>query len=142
MSPQLGPKLTCGNWKRITALRERKVLNSNASTPIQKCVFRYTEVNMCLFRLRTPVMSLVILAYFAAGAALAQNQTQRQPAKPAATSTIKMEDVSKWTQKQWDAAKAKWSEEKAKWGDCQKQSTKAKLSGRKSWQFIYDCMTK
>jgi hypothetical protein len=53
-----------------------------------------------------------------------------------------MEDVSKLTQKQWDAAKAKWSEEKAKWGDCQKQSTKAKLSGRKSWQFLYDCMTK
>jgi hypothetical protein len=47
-----------------------------------------------------------------------------------------MEDVSKWTQKQWDAAKAKWSEEKAKWGDCQKQSTKAKLSGRKSGSFF------
>jgi hypothetical protein len=100
--------------------------DSNASTLFKKCVFRY------MFRLRTHVVSLVILASFAAGAALAQNQTQPQPTKPAATSTIKMEDVSKWTQKQWDAAKAKWSAEKAKWGDCQKQSTKAKLSGRKS----------
>ena len=97
---------------------------------------------MYMFRLRTQVMSLVILAYFAAGAVLAQNQTQPQSTKPPATSTTKMEDVSKWTQKQWDAAKAKWSEEKAKWGDCQKQAKHEKLSGRKSWQFLYDCMTK
>ena len=33
-----------------------------------------------------------------------------------------MEDVSKWTQKQWDAAKTKWSKEKAKWDDYQKQA--------------------
>jgi hypothetical protein len=52
------------------------------------------------------------------------------------------EDVSKWTRKQWDAAKAKWSEETAKWNDCQTQANGKKLSGRKSWQFLYDCMTK
>jgi hypothetical protein len=96
-------------------------------------------------RLHAHVLSMVILAYFAAGASLAQSQTQPQPApKPAETSTVKMEDVSKWTQKRWDAAKAKWSEEKVKWGDCQKQA-KAKtktLSRREGWQFLYDCMTK
>ena len=59
---------------------------------------------MHMFRLRTHVLSLVIFAYFATGAALAQNQTQPQSTKPPATSTTKMEDVSKWTQKQWDAA--------------------------------------
>ena len=53
---------------------------------------------MHMFRLRSHVLSLVIFAYFA-GAALAQNQTQPQSTKPPATSTIKMEDVSKWTQK-------------------------------------------
>ena len=53
-----------------------------------------------------------------------------------------MDDVSKWTQKQWDTAKAKWSKEKTKWASCQKQSDEQKLSGRKSWQFLYDCMTK
>ena len=95
-----------------------------------------------MLRLRAHVLSIVILAYFAGGVAFAQNQTQPQSTKPPATSTIKMEDVSKWTQKQWDAAKAKWSEEKAKWDDCQKQAKQAKLSGRKSWQFLYDCMTK
>jgi hypothetical protein len=53
-----------------------------------------------------------------------------------------MEDVSKWTQKQWNAAKAKWSEEKTKWNDCQTQAKAKNLSGRKSWQFLYDCITK
>jgi len=54
---------------------------------------------------------------------------------------MKMEDVSKWTQKQWNVAKAKWSEEKTKWNDCQTQAKTKNLSGRKSWQFLYDCMT-
>ena len=52
------------------------------------------------------------------------------------------EDVFKWTQKQWNAAKAKWSEEKTKWNDCQTQSKAKNLSGHKSWQVLYDCMTK
>jgi hypothetical protein len=94
-------------------------------------------------RLHSHVLSTVVLTYLAASTSLAQGQTQPQPApKPAETSTIKMEDVSKWTQKQWNAAKAKWSEEKAKWNDCQTQANGKKLSGRKSWQFLYDCMTK
>jgi len=53
-----------------------------------------------------------------------------------------MEDISKWTQKQWDAAKAEWSKETTKWANCQKQADDRKLSGQKSWQFLYDCMTK
>jgi hypothetical protein len=141
-------------WMSATARADACILFARVAVALTKSAnafieiantkshFRCTEVNMHVFRLRTHVLSLVIFAYFAAGAALAQNQTQPQSTKPPATSTTTMEDVSKWTQKQWDAAKAKWSEEKAKWGDCQKQSTKAKLSGRKSWQFLYDCMTK
>jgi hypothetical protein len=86
---------------------------------------------------------MVVLTYLSAGASLAQSQTQPQPApKPAETSTTQMEDVSKWTRKQWNAAKAKWSEETTKWNDCQTQAKGKKLSGRKSWQFLYDCMTK
>ncbi len=53
-----------------------------------------------------------------------------------------MEDISNWTKKQWYAAKAKWIKEKIKWADCQMQAAEKKLSGRKSWQFLYDCMTK
>jgi hypothetical protein len=89
------------------------------------------------------VLPIVILTYLGVSASLAQSQTQPQSApKPAETSTIKAEDVSKWTQKQWNAAKAKWSEEKTKWNDCQTQAKAKSLSGHKSWQFLYDCMTK
>jgi hypothetical protein len=42
---------------------------------------------------------------------------------------MKMEDVSKWTQKQWNAAKAKWTKEKTQWNDCQTRA-KAKKSFR------------
>ena len=88
------------------------------------------------------VLPIVFLTCLGVTAPLAQNQTQPQSApKPAETSTIKIEDVSKWTQKQWNAAKAKWSEEKTKWSDCQAQAKAKSLSG-KSWQFLYDCMTK
>lgn len=62
-------------------------------------------------------------------------------AQPSATSTT-MEDVSKWTKKEWNAARAKWVKEKTKWHDCRKQASAQKLSGRASWQFLYDCMTK
>ena len=53
-----------------------------------------------------------------------------------------MEDISNWTKKQWYAAKAKWIKEKVKWADCQMQAIEKKLSGRKSWEFLYSCMTK
>ena len=97
-----------------------------------------------MIRLNSYVLSVVVPTCLAAGASLAQSQTQPQSApKSAETSTMKMEeDVSKWTQKQWNAAKAKWSEEKTKWNDCQTQAKAKNLSGHKSWQVLYDCMTK
>jgi hypothetical protein len=96
-----------------------------------------------MIRLPKHALPIAVLMYLGASASLAQSQTQPQSApKPAETSTIKMEDVSKWTQKQWNAAKAKWSEEKTTWNDCQAQAKTKNLSGRKSWQFLYDCMTK
>jgi hypothetical protein len=86
--------------------------------------------------------SLVALAFIgalSAGAALAQT-----PA-PAPSTGDKMkaatDDVSKWSKKQWNAAKAKWSQEKDKWDGCNKQATDQKLKGRKSWSFIYTCMS-
>jgi hypothetical protein len=87
---------------------------------------------------------MVTLALMAIAPAFAQGQTKTQPTtKPAETSaTKKLEDVSKWTQEQWDAAKAKWSEEKVVWADCQKEANNKNLSGRESWSFLYRCMTK
>jgi hypothetical protein len=94
-------------------------------------------------QIRTSILSLALLTLVATAPAFAQDQTPPQTtAKPAATLSMKMEDISNWTKKQWYAAKAKWSKEKVKWADCQMQAIEKKLSGRKSWPFYYDCMTK
>src|SRR5271165_4032133 len=49
--------------------------------------------------------------------------------------------IETWTSTQWEAAKEKWAKDKAKWADCQEQSSKQNLEGRKSWSFLYTCMT-
>jgi hypothetical protein len=86
--------------------------------------------------LRTQVAAAVMLSLLTV---MAMAQVQPQPKSSAASN---MEDVSKWTQKQWRTAKEKWSKETAKWNACQQQANDQKLSGRKSWQFLYDCMMK
>ena len=50
--------------------------------------------------------------------------------------------VGNWTKKQWSAAKQKWSQDKAKWNACNQDTKDQKLSGRKSWSYLYDCITK
>jgi hypothetical protein len=95
-----------------------------------------------MLRPRTCILSAAVFLTLAAGAAWAQNNPAQSTSQPAATASATMADVSKWTRKQWTAAKAKWSAENVKWGDCRKQATAKKLSGRASWQFLYDCMTK
>ena len=49
--------------------------------------------------------------------------------------------VEKWTKDQWETAKKEWAKETSKWADCEKQSSKQKLEGRKSRPFLYKCMT-
>jgi hypothetical protein len=84
---------------------------------------------------RSVFVAAVLLSVVTPGAALAQTTT------PPSSTSSKVDDVSKWTSKQWDRAKAKWAEEKEKWADCQKQSTDQNLTGRKSWSFLASCMT-
>ena len=84
-------------------------------------------------------IATIIAVTFLATAAAAQ--TQSQPAPKSAPSS-KMEDLSKWTQQQWDAAKAEWSKQTTKYANCQKQLDDRKLSGLEGSQFLYDCMTK
>ncbi|MEA2977664.1 MAG: hypothetical protein QOF19_3184 [Alphaproteobacteria bacterium] len=50
--------------------------------------------------------------------------------------------VENWSRKQWNATTKEWSKDKARWSDCRKQSADQKLSGRKSWSFLYQCMKK
>ena len=79
-------------------------------------------------RLRASILSIIILAQLATPPALAQTQTQQQ-SKPGSTVTTKMEDVSKWSRRQWNVAKAQWSQEKAKWSDCPKAGGPEKAFG-------------
>jgi hypothetical protein len=60
------------------------------------------------------------------------------PASPKSSAAARVET---WTKKQWAAAQKEWAKDRAKWADCRKQSTAQKLSGRKSWSFLYQCMT-
>jgi hypothetical protein len=110
-----------------------------------RCVYVFEEKPM--LRSRILFMSLAVAAVLGTVPALAQ--TQGAPAKSAsndtsvsAQATQTMTDVSRWTHKQWSAAKAKWAEEKDAWNGCQNEARTKNLSGRKSWQFLYDCMTK
>jgi hypothetical protein len=84
---------------------------------------------------RSVFVAAVVLGIVSPAAALAQTTT------PPSSTSSKVDDVSKWTWKKWDRAKARWAEEKEKWADCQKQSTDQNLTGRKSWSFLASCMT-
>jgi hypothetical protein len=102
---------------------------------------------MCFIRFA--LAAVVILGIVTAGVALAQATPRREhgrsnvfhsTARPPSTS-FKLDDVSKWTMKQWKRAKAEWAAEKVKWAECQKLSKDQKLPGRKSWSFLASCMT-
>ena len=84
---------------------------------------------------RSALVAVAVLGLVTSGVALAQTTTA-----PSSTSS-KVDDVSKWTSKQWNQAKAKWAKEKEKWADCRKQSKDQNLTGRKSWSFLASCMT-
>jgi len=94
-------------------------------------------------RVRASILWITVLTLLAGTPAFAQNQTNPQSTTTStATLSTAAEDLSNWTRKQWAAVKAKWAKEKVKWADCQRQGNKKKLSGRKNWSFLYDCMTK
>src|SRR6266446_2150768 len=91
---------------------------------------------------RSALVAAAVLGVLTSGVALAQTT-----APPSSTSS-KVDDVSKWTSKQWkwtskqwNRAKAKWEKETEKWADCQRQSKDQNLTGRKSWSFLASCMT-
>jgi uncharacterized phage-like protein YoqJ len=85
-------------------------------------------------RARTFVTTGIVLAGLTvSGVALAETPDSSKP------STVTQ--VETWTQKQWNAAKRDWAKDKLKWADCRKQSSEQKLQGRKSWSFLYTCMS-
>jgi len=64
-------------------------------------------------------------------------ESKAKDSKSDASTTAKVEN---WTRKQWNAMTKEWSKDKAKWADCRKKSSDQKLSGRKSWSYLYECM--
>jgi len=83
---------------------------------------------------RYTLVAATLLCMVSSGISLAQTTTPP-------SSSSKVDDVSKWTRKQWNRAVVEWAKEKEKWADCRKQSKNQKLTGRKSWSFLASCMT-
>jgi hypothetical protein len=97
--------------------------------------------------IRRYLAAAVVTVIIGVGAAFAQTPTvsptpssTRTTLAPASEPSTAAQ-VEKWSTKQWSTAKTKWAKEKVKWADCQQQSADQKLAGRKSWAFLYGCMT-
>lgn len=84
---------------------------------------------------RSTLIAAAVLGAVAPGAAVAQT-TESPP-----STSSRIQDVSRWTEEQWNSAKAEWSKEKERWADCEKQAQDQNLTGRKSWSFLASCMT-
>jgi hypothetical protein len=90
--------------------------------------------------------AVAFAALMSSGAAISQTSTPAAKPAPAATAPTSPKpstaaQVETWSKKQWAAAKKEWAKDKTKWADCRKQSKTQKLQGRKSWSFLYKCMT-
>jgi hypothetical protein len=75
------------------------------------------------------------------GAAVAPGTVLAQATAPSPSTSSKIDDISRWTEEQWNRATTQWAKEKEKWADCQKQAQDQNLTGRKSWSFLASCMT-
>jgi hypothetical protein len=87
------------------------------------------------------MMSFIRPALVAAAIVVTSGVALAQTPPPPSSVSSTVDDVSKWSTKHWNQAKAKWAKNKEKWADCQKQSKDQKLAGRKSWSFVASCMT-
>jgi hypothetical protein len=130
-------------WTRAERYRDlaeecRRLTAISSSTQMRNRYSRMAEHYSLLAAVeqfvRSVLVAAVILGAVTSGLALAQTTT------PPSSTSSQVDDVSKWTSKQWNRAKAKWAEEKEKWADCQKQSADQNLTGRKSWSFLASCM--
>jgi len=89
----------------------------------------------------------ICVSFAVAFSVLADAKT-RTPLPPTEPDSVKSEiaepsmssKVENWTKSEWNAAKTEWAKDEAKWAGCRKQASADKLSGRKSWSFLYDCM--
>lgn len=99
-------------------------------------------------RIRFRLTTVVIAAVMSSSAAIAQTSVSPPATKPAPAASAPdsskpsiATQVETWTRKQWEAAQKEWAKDRTKWADCRKQSNEQKLEGRKSWSYLYNCMT-
>jgi hypothetical protein len=86
----------------------------------------------------------LVAAMLSSSTAIAQAPSSQPAGKPSAAAPshpTTATQLEKWTNKQWEAAKKRWAKDKKKWAGCRMQSREQKLEGRKSWSFLYTCMT-
>jgi hypothetical protein len=106
-----------------------------------------TKENASMNYTRSLIAFTIVGVIAASGAVLAQSPSQsaQKPApetsSPATSQPSTAQKVQHWTLKQWAAAKKKLAKDKEKWADCRKQASDKNLTGRKSWSFLYQCMT-
>ena len=97
-------------------------------------------------RIRFCLTAVAFAAVMSSGVAISQTATPAAKPAPAATAPVSPKpstatQVETWSKKQWEAAKKEWAKDKTKWADCRKASSSQKLEGRKSWSFLYKCMS-
>jgi hypothetical protein len=92
-----------------------------------------------VWSIRKVVVFALVAGVITAGTVSTPTLSAAQSISETAKSTA--DDVSKWTRRHWNQAKAQWAKQETKWADCNKRATDQKLSGRKSWSFLYGCMT-
>jgi hypothetical protein len=122
---------------------------SNAPELLRRnaCILNHSKENAPMYRIRFCLTAIAVAGVLNSGA-IAQTSvsapaTKTAPAAsvPASSKPSTATQIEKWTTKQWEAAKQEWAKDKAKWANCRKQSKKQKHEGRKSWSFLYKCMT-
>jgi hypothetical protein len=107
----------------------------------------FTKENASMNYTRSLIAVTLVGVVTVSGTVLAQSPSQpaQKPAPETSSSAPSQpstaQKVQHWTLKQWAAAKKEFAKDKEKWADCRKQASDKNLIGRKSWSFIYQCMT-
>jgi len=112
---------------------------------LQPWIYSHIKENVPMSHIRL-CLTAIVLAAVASSSVVAQTPGPQPEPAPAASAPDSSKpstatQVETWTRKKWEAAKREWAKDKAKWADCRKQSSEQNLKGRKSWSFLYTCMT-
>jgi hypothetical protein len=92
-------------------------------------------------RLRACLTASIFVGVVACGGAALAQAPASQPAETSSSPASAATRVEVWTKKEWTAMKSEWVKDRERWTACRHQADEQKLAGRKSWSFLYQCMT-